>query len=1495
LSFQISDGKGNSVQQTKDGDYIITGSIDTTQGNERDVYLIKTDSNGVKVWERTFGDVGWDEGHSVQQTEDGGYIITGTTWTEDNGEDVYLVKTDPNGNMEWEESFGDECNDESRSVQQTKDNGYIIVGHRSCPWTGNIPGKDNVYLIKVIPGPDLYVDADATGTNNGSSWEDAYTYLQDALNAAVPGNVIWVAKGVYKPDQDTNYPAGRGGWISVAAGDRHTVAIRSDGTLWAWGWNNYGQLGDGTTIDQYSPKKIGTDNDWISAAAGEYHTFALKSDGSLWAWGSNAYGQLGDGTTIDQYSPKKIGTDNDWISAAAGTWHTVALKSDGRLWACGYNQFGQLGDGTTTDQYSPKKIGTDNDWISVAAGAHHTLALKSDGSLWAWGYNRFGQLGDDTTTDQYSPKKIGTDNDWIFAAAGLFHTIALKSDGSLWVWGYNRFGQLGDGTTIDQYSPKKIRDRTATFQIKSGMSIYGGYAGYGADCPYTRDIQAYETILSGDLNGDDVEITNPSLLLQEPTRGENSYNVVTIYGTDETCILDGFTIRGGNGSSGGGIIIRYSSATLTNCRFIGNSAGGGGGGGIYNYSSDTNLINCTFNRNFTGWMGGGMQNQSSSPTLTNCTFIGNIAKAGGGMWNWDSSPRLVNCIFRSNLAQVGGGMWNWDSSPTLTNCIFRGNQAIEDLFTGFGGGMYNGSSSPTLTNCTFIGNGARLGGGMCNLYGSNPTLVNCILWGNSDQGGSDESAQILDESPLINYCCVQGWTGSLGGEGNIGDDPLFVDAAGPDDNLRLSASSPCIDAGDNMAVPVDVTTDLDDNPRFVDDPSKADTGNGTPPIVDMGAYEYQSAGYTPSGSYVVVQPVDETTGEQPVTVTFNEVTVAGMTSLATSDSGPTPPTGFKLGEPPTYYDLTTTATPSGFITVCIDYSGITFFGNEEDLRLYHHESGVWVDVTVLPVDTENNMIYGTVTSLSQFAIFEPENQPPVANAGPDRAVSAGDDCTATLALYGTGSSDPDEDALTYNWSGSFGTATGSNPQITLPKGTHTITLMVNDGRGGTDSDTVLITVNDTTPPLITNVPGPIEAEQTSHAGADVEVPLPTVTDNCGWFDLQTDAPDIFPLGTTTVMFKATDEAENTATATTTVTVVDTTPPEITCPSDITIECTGAEGTPVELGSPTVSDICDPDPAVSNDAPAVFPLGETAVTWKAADASGNSSACTQTVTVVDTTPPVLTVPGDVTAEQAETAGTVVPLTATATDLCDVSVEITSDALPIYPVGHTTVTFTATDDCGNSSSASMTVTVQGPPDIKENVKDCLSYYVHESRRISDAIKKIDMSLHARYWLDDTHLDCRQGYKVFHGEYDAVKELMDLFKGKPWYDDDDNDRWKWKKDRLSDEALACAQISIERLVRVDRILAETFLIEIDGVIAVDPSRQKKVDREIDKAFQELAKGDVAWEAGNPDKAIKHYEKAWKHTCRAEREATKTWRDKDKDDNDRDEDEDEDEYDDD
>lgn len=343
------------------------------------------------------------------------------------------------------------------------------------------------------------------------------------------------------------------------------------------------------------------------------------------------------------------------------------------------------------------------------------------------------------------------------------------------------------------YSPDRrsgiaTGDRDATFELFSELTIRGGYAGFGAPNPDDRNINEYPTILTGDLAGNDAGD------LDDTSRIDNCFHVVTINEGTYDVTLDGFTITGGNANG------NYAGITDR-------------GGGVYKiYESRAALTNCTIIANSAASEGGGMSN-SGPLTMDRCRFIGNAAESGGGMQNSSGS----------------------DNPATLTNCLFTGN-----LATGDGGAISTRCTAIICTNCTFSNNrsegeGFYRGGGITGDDDTDIWLTNCILWGNTDLDGAIQSSQLGGghyNHTEINYCCVQGWTGDLGGEGNFGNDPLFVDPDGQDntagtgdDNLRLEPDSPCINQGNNDHVPLD-SEDLDGNSRILDG------------RVDMGAYEF---------------------------------------------------------------------------------------------------------------------------------------------------------------------------------------------------------------------------------------------------------------------------------------------------------------------------------------------------------------------------------------------------------------------------------------------------------------------------------------------------------------------------------------------------------------------------------------------------------------------------------------------------------------------------------
>ena len=510
----------------------------------------------------------------------------------------------------------------------------------------------------------------------------------------------------------------------------------------------------------------------------------------------------------------------------------------------------------------------------------------------------------------------------------------------------------------NEANPNGTGDQSVSFVLVDGVSVRGGYAGIGHADPDARDIETFQTHLSGDLAGND----EPGALCNAPSHADNSDNIIVAGDVSNTTMLDGLFIVGGtnertNDGAGAGMRINGGDPTVVNCTFDNNTSWSVGGAAVYNIGGSVSFIECTFTRGCTieedaratgvlsvggsilvigcefvenvldqvvhvreggssviidclfggdntHCCGSGLVSVNATTFVSGCTFDTVTNEGSGGMFNSNSTCAILDSSFIDCRGDVAGAIGNQSSEVFIDNCMFRSNSASDFLDAGgsitsygsnvvivnseflqnlniyhAGGAINNHDTDALVVNCAFTGNKAQRGGALAN-FASNPTFVNCSFSHNladpffvSDTMWSDASSspQMINciiwnnqfaaiggpGTPTISFSDVEGgWSGL--GTNNISADPLFVDADGPDndpgtidDNLRLLPGSPCIDAGDNAAVPLDefdldndgdttepIPFDLAGLPRFVDDPKTIDTGNGSPPIVDMGAYEF---------------------------------------------------------------------------------------------------------------------------------------------------------------------------------------------------------------------------------------------------------------------------------------------------------------------------------------------------------------------------------------------------------------------------------------------------------------------------------------------------------------------------------------------------------------------------------------------------------------------------------------------------------------------------------
>jgi len=653
-----------------------------------------------------------------------------------------------------------------------------------------------------------------------------------------------------------NVPA-RNDFVGISAGGIHGVALKSDGSLATWGDNRYGQR-----------RNVPKTNDFVGISGGGYHSLALKSDGSVVAWGMNNHAQC------------NVPADNDLIAISAGRYHSLGLKSDGSLIAWGLNADGQCNVPVGTN-FSAISAGRYHN-LAIIPEPSRLAAIELIGpedvrKNHHAQYKTVAHYDDGTTRNAtlsaiwwVEPNTIAS-----IDSNGLLRTgdIAVSEDITIFAR-YTEGGVTSEMEKTVLISLSEILHVPADYQtIQEAIDV----------ARYSDTVVIADGIYTGQGNRD-IGLLGKAVTVRSENGPDNC--IIDCQGTkddqhggfrfqkdeDTSSILDGFTIINGYAWQGGGIFCDNSNPMITNCIIASNTAAGQGGGICCRYSSPT-ITNCIITANSSGGdCGGGGINcdRESNPTITNCTISSNTAReCGGAIYSRDSNPIIINCDITNNKAGWGGGgiYCGHDVSPTVSgctiaNCTISGNIANgEDRHgvpLGKGGGVRCGyRSKSTITNCVITGNFANYyGGGMSCWYDNSTTIANCTFAENSARDGNtlacdsrnqnypsdiqltnciladaDNGIWNNDNSTIIiTYSNVQaGWFG----EGNIDGDPCFVEAGYWDMNgvwvdgdYHLLSNSPCIDAGDPNYIPEPNETDLDGNPRIVND------------RIDMGAYEY---------------------------------------------------------------------------------------------------------------------------------------------------------------------------------------------------------------------------------------------------------------------------------------------------------------------------------------------------------------------------------------------------------------------------------------------------------------------------------------------------------------------------------------------------------------------------------------------------------------------------------------------------------------------------------
>ncbi|MBI2345371.1 MAG: Ig-like domain-containing protein [Deltaproteobacteria bacterium] len=591
-----------------------------------------------------------------------------------------------------------------------------------------------------INGTIAYKDRVATFTPNQSlNYFTTYTVtLTTGVKDAVGNAMASVVSFSFRTE--TAPPA------AIAGGGGHTVVAATDGTVWTWGFNSNGQLGDGATTDRNTPVRVSNLGSVQSVGAGNLFSLAVRSDGTVWSWGANNTNQLGDGTTTDRTTPVQVSNLASITAVAAGLNHALALLSDGTIRAWGFNGNGRLGDGTTTDRATSIQVSSLTNITAIECGGSHSLALRNDGTVWAWGLNASGQLGDGSITQRTTPVQVSNLTGAIAIAAGLNNSVALKSDGTVWAWGTNTNNQLGDGTATQRTTPVQVSGLTGVTAIAVGDNFGLAYKADGT-------VWGWGYNSSGQL-GDGTR-TNRAI----PVRSASVPAVTNIIAggshalaikTDRSIIAWGYNFYGQLGD-GSATYAAYRPNAVRNLSAVTTMATGG----RHSLARTSDGKVWTWGVNQNGQLGNGTTTDHSVPaSVSSLTGIIDVAAGGkfsvalkndGTVWVWG-----INSSQELGIGAAGADV----TTPLSVGGNFTGGTAIAAAeFSAYaikGGALWAWGSNSNGQ----LGNGGLTNPGI-------PAQVNTVANVIAVAGGNRHALALQGDGTV--------WAWGLNGNGQLGD------------------------------------------------------------------------------------------------------------------------------------------------------------------------------------------------------------------------------------------------------------------------------------------------------------------------------------------------------------------------------------------------------------------------------------------------------------------------------------------------------------------------------------------------------------------------------------------------------------------------------------------------------------------------------------------------------------------------------------------------------